>query len=69
MNTLYYGDDLKVRREFVKDESADRTGIDITHLSVGLRKLRLRDSFGLLPINEKRSGSAASKNGRARPRP
>jgi hypothetical protein len=26
-------------------------GIDITHLSVGLQKLRLRDSFGLVPLH------------------
>ncbi|HMQ02637.1 MAG TPA: DNA methyltransferase [Pyrinomonadaceae bacterium] len=25
-------------------------GIDITHLSVGLMKLRLKDPFGLLPL-------------------
>ncbi len=28
-------------------------GIDVTHLSVGLMKLRLQDSFGMLPIGTK----------------
>jgi len=30
-------------------------GIDVTHLAVGLQKLRLKDTFGLLPLGEKRS--------------
>jgi hypothetical protein len=38
-------------------------GIDITHLSVGLQKLRLKDSFGLLPLNEKRAASQKSPKG------
>ncbi len=31
-------------------------GIDITHLSVGLMKLRLKDSFGLVPVGARGSG-------------
>ncbi len=30
-------------------------GIDITHLAVGLMKLRLKDSFGMVPVGSKRS--------------
>jgi hypothetical protein len=29
-----------------------RIGIDVTHLSVGLMKLRLKDSFGMLPMQK-----------------
>ncbi len=28
-------------------------GIDVTHLAVGLMKLRLKDSFGMIPIGTK----------------
>ncbi len=32
-------------------------GIDVTHLSVGLMKLRLKDTFGLMPVGEKKAAS------------
>ena len=35
-------------------------GIDITHLAVGLQKLRLKDTFGMLPLSEKPKGSASA---------
>ena len=35
----------KLNREWI--------GIDVTHLAVGLMKLRLKDSFGMLPIGTK----------------
>ena len=38
-------------------------GIDVTHLAVGLMKLRLKDSFGMLPISEKRAASSQSPKG------
>ncbi len=37
----------KLKREWI--------GIDITHLSTGLMKLRLRDNFGLVPVGTKKS--------------
>ena len=35
-------------------------GIDVTHLAVGLMKLRLKDSFGMLPVGTRVSGSGVS---------
>src|SRR5437660_3917698 len=34
----------KLNREWI--------GIDVTHLAVGLQKLRLKDSFNLIPLTE-----------------
>ena len=34
-------------------------GIDVTHLSVGLMKLRLKDSFGMLPVGTRTLLSAS----------
>ncbi|MBK6751160.1 MAG: hypothetical protein IPG67_14430 [Acidobacteria bacterium] len=34
------------------------TGIDVTHLAVGLMKLRLQDSFNMVPVGTKRQQKA-----------
>ena len=41
-------------------------GIDITHLSVGLTKLRLKDSFGMVPIGTKDSSPQRHREHRER---
>ena len=41
MNTLYYGDNLKILRDYIKDESVDLVYLD--------PPLRLKDSFGMVP--------------------
>ena len=38
-------------------------GIDITHLAVGLMKLRLKDSFGMTPVGEKAASPVLSLKG------
>lgn len=42
-------------------------GIDITHLSVGLQKLRLRDTFGLEPVGQKRKAEPPALAGGSAP--
>jgi DNA modification methylase len=38
-------------------------GIDITHLAVGLMKLRLKDSFGMEPVGSRRQKSSPPYKG------
>ena len=45
----------KLNREWI--------GIDITHLAVGLMKLRLKDSFGMMPVGEKAASPVLSLKG------
>ena len=38
MNTLYYGDNLKILREYVKDESVDLIYLDPPFNSIAITK-------------------------------
>jgi site-specific DNA-methyltransferase (adenine-specific) len=47
MNTLYYGDNLKILREYIKDESVDLIYLDPPFNSNRNYNLLFKDAIGL----------------------